>query len=48
MKIVMACDADTHYMCNALPYLGKGTVVLQRPCTMGEHYTEALTHHNHR
>lgn len=23
IKIIMACDADTYYMCNAVPYLGR-------------------------
>ena len=41
IKLVMACDADTFYMCNAIPYLGKGTA----PTTMalGEFFTTELT-----
>ena len=39
----MVCDADSHYMLNAIPYLGKGTVSLQKPQTLGEYFTTALT-----
>ena len=36
MKIFMACDAESHYMCNAMVYLGKGTLEVPRTSTMGE------------
>lgn len=40
----MACDADSHYMCNAMPYLGKQTVDQKEPAvTLGEHFTVKLT-----
>ena len=43
MKIVMLCDAETHFMCNALPYLGKGSVQLPRNIkTHGEFYLTEL------
>ena len=37
----MACDAVTFYMCNAIPYLGKGSVPPTTP--QGEFYTMTLT-----
>ena len=43
MKIVMLCDADTHFLCNAIPYLGKGTVDLANYKTHGEFYIMELT-----
>lgn len=40
----MLCDADTHFMCNALPYLGKGSLELPRGIsTHGEYYILELT-----
>ena len=36
MKIFMACDAESHYMCNAMVYLGKDTLEIPRGTTMGE------------
>lgn len=39
----MMCDADSHYMCNAIPYLGKGTVQLSKGQTLGEVFTVELT-----
>ncbi|XP_066978516.1 piggyBac transposable element-derived protein 4-like isoform X2 [Macrobrachium rosenbergii] len=43
IKLVMACDADTHYMCNAMPYLGKGTMVDKvKSGTLGEFFTMEL------
>ena len=41
----MACDADTHYMCNAVPYLGKGTVDLPKGTNLGEYLVLQLTRH---
>ncbi|XP_068224544.1 piggyBac transposable element-derived protein 4-like, partial [Palaemon carinicauda] len=41
IKLVMACDADTFYMCNAIPYLGKGTTNTSTP--LGEYFTLELT-----
>lgn len=38
----MACDADTH-MCNAISYLGKGTLDLKKQLTLGEYLTTTLT-----
>ena len=38
----MACDADTHYMCNAMVYLGKNSVQVPRGMTQGEVFTGAL------
>ena len=43
MKIVMMCDAETHFLCNAIPYLGKGTVDLSTYQTHGEYYIMELT-----
>ncbi|XP_068215325.1 uncharacterized protein [Palaemon carinicauda] len=43
MKIVMMCDSDTHFLCNAIPYLGKGTVDLSTCKTHGEYYIMELT-----
>ena len=43
MKIVMLCDAGTHFLCNAIPYLGKGTVDLSRYSSHGEFYINELT-----
>lgn len=37
----MACDAETFYMCNAIPYLGKGSVPSTTP--QGEFFTMELT-----
>lgn len=42
LKLVMMCDADTHYMCNAMPYLGKGAIQLKKPLTLGEFFTMKL------
>ncbi|XP_068215825.1 piggyBac transposable element-derived protein 4-like [Palaemon carinicauda] len=42
IKIVLACDADTHYMCNAIAYLGKDTVQIPRGSTLGEVFTSDL------
>lgn len=39
----MVCDADSSYMCNAIPYLGKGTVELPRGTTHEEYCTLELT-----
>ena len=39
----MLCDADTHFMCNAIPYRGKGSVELPRGMCHGEHYIMELT-----
>ncbi|XP_066988283.1 piggyBac transposable element-derived protein 4-like [Macrobrachium rosenbergii] len=36
LKVVMACDADTHYMINAIPYMGKGSIELPKGMTLGE------------
>ncbi|XP_068240220.1 LOW QUALITY PROTEIN: piggyBac transposable element-derived protein 4-like, partial [Palaemon carinicauda] len=41
IKLVMACNADTFYMCNAIPYLGKGTTNTSTP--LGEYFTLELT-----
>ena len=41
IKLVMACDAETYYMCNAIPYLGKGTAATTTP--LGEYFTLELT-----
>ena len=41
LKLVMACDAETYYMCNAIPYLGKGTTSSNTP--LGEYFTLELT-----
>lgn len=41
IKLVMACDAETYYMCNAIPYLGKGTATTSTP--LGEYFTLELT-----
>ncbi|XP_068229338.1 piggyBac transposable element-derived protein 4-like [Palaemon carinicauda] len=41
IKLVMACDADPCYMCNAIPYLGKGTTTTSTP--LGEYFTMELT-----
>ncbi|KAK3861560.1 hypothetical protein Pcinc_032472 [Petrolisthes cinctipes] len=43
LKIVMMCDVDSHYMCNAIPYLGKGTVELSKDKTLGEVLTTEVT-----
>ena len=43
MKIVMMCDAESHFLCNAIPYLGKGTVDLSTYKTHGEYYIMELT-----
>lgn len=43
LKLVMACDADTHYMCNAIPYLGKGSLEVPRLQTLGEVFALELT-----
>ena len=43
MKIVMMCDAETHFLCHAIPYLGKGTVDLSTYKTHGEYYIMELT-----
>ena len=43
MKIVMMCDADTHFLCNAIPYLGRGTVDTSRYNSHGEFYIMELT-----
>ena len=48
MKIVMMCDAETHFLCNAIPYLGKGTVDLEKYATHGEFYIMELTEGFHR
>ncbi|XP_068211224.1 piggyBac transposable element-derived protein 4-like [Palaemon carinicauda] len=39
IKLVLTCDVDTHYMCNAIPYLGKDTVEVPRGLTLGEVFT---------
>ena len=38
----MVCDADTYYCLNAIPYLGKGTVDLQKGVGLGEYFTLEL------
>ncbi|XP_066967136.1 piggyBac transposable element-derived protein 4-like [Macrobrachium rosenbergii] len=42
LKVVMACDADKHYMINAIPYMGKGSIELPKGMTLGEMFTMAL------
>ncbi|XP_066938372.1 piggyBac transposable element-derived protein 4-like [Macrobrachium rosenbergii] len=42
LKLVMACDADTLYTCNAIPYLGKGSCDMKKGVTLGEHFTMEL------
>ena len=37
----MLCDAESHYMCNAIPYLGKGTVS-NKDISLGEYFTTEL------
>ena len=41
----MLCDAETHFLCHALPYLGKGSVDLSKTPykTHGEYYIMELT-----
>lgn len=40
----MLCDSETHFMCNAIPYLGKGAVTLPRDIkTYKEYYMTELT-----
>lgn len=40
----MLCDAETNFMCNALPYLGRGSVQLLKDIkTRGEYYLLELT-----
>ncbi|XP_068204475.1 piggyBac transposable element-derived protein 4-like isoform X1 [Palaemon carinicauda] len=41
IKLVMACDTETYYMCNAIPYLGMGTATTSTP--LGEYFTLELT-----
>ncbi|XP_068203873.1 piggyBac transposable element-derived protein 4-like [Palaemon carinicauda] len=48
LKVVMACDADTHYMINAIPYMGKGSVELPKGMTLGEIFTMELVQPYHR
>ena len=43
MKIVMMCDAESHFLCNAIPYLGKGTVDESKYKCHGEFYIMELT-----
>ena len=38
----MVGDADTYYCLNAMPYLGKGTTVLDRAVSLGEYVTMEL------
>lgn len=40
MKIVMMCDGGTNYMCNAIPYLGKGTTPAGKPSA--DYFVEKL------
>ncbi|XP_066967412.1 piggyBac transposable element-derived protein 4-like [Macrobrachium rosenbergii] len=41
IKLVMACDAETHYMCNSIPYCGK-TTGADRVISLGEFFTTEL------
>ncbi|XP_064096647.1 piggyBac transposable element-derived protein 4-like [Macrobrachium nipponense] len=41
IKLVMACDAKTFYMCNAIPYLDKGTTTTST--SLGEYFTLEVT-----
>ncbi|KAG0721213.1 PiggyBac transposable element-derived protein 4 [Chionoecetes opilio] len=43
LKIVMVCDAESHYMLNAIPYLGKGTIQLKKNESLGKHLVLKLT-----
>ncbi|XP_050723831.1 uncharacterized protein LOC127002185 isoform X2 [Eriocheir sinensis] len=44
LKIMMLCDSETNFMCNAMPYLGKGTVTLPKDIKIyGEYYMTELT-----
>ena len=38
----MACDADTYYCLNAIPYLGKGTADLPKGVGLGDYFTQEL------
>ncbi|KAK3894878.1 hypothetical protein Pcinc_001374 [Petrolisthes cinctipes] len=42
LKNVLACDARSHYMFNAYPYLGKGSVPKTEGSTQGQFLTEKL------
>ncbi|XP_068229444.1 piggyBac transposable element-derived protein 4-like [Palaemon carinicauda] len=42
IMLVLACDADSLYMCNGLAYLGKDTVKIPRGATLGEVFTSDL------
>ena len=42
LKLVMACDADSAYMLNAIPYIGKHTGT-PKGMTLGEYFTIELT-----
>lgn len=41
IKLVMLCDADTHYVCNVIPYCGKSTAA-NRTVPWGEFFTTEL------
>ena len=41
LKLVMLCDADTAYMCNAIPYCGKSTGA-PKNVNLGEYFTMEL------
>lgn len=43
IKIVMACDSSTKYVCSAIPYLGKGTKTNGLP--VGHFFVKELTKH---